>query len=179
MQLVRTELVTLVQHPMDPDAHALQFFPRGTKPEILAESKKFFANTGWNQRVDERGQLVAEAAHAIALFLEKMKDCPNNVWLPSVKGVPTSNMQVHEVWVSWHTLDTLVWSWAECDDAPDCSFADLYFYYARCQILAHVRPHAKHSSNARGRSSLSERNRGGGKGKGKGKDEGKGTQKPR
>jgi len=168
VQLVRTELPTVVQHPMTPDAHALQFYPCGTHPEILAVSRQFFA-TRWKQ-VDEHGQPKAEAAEAIARFLEKMKDFPNAVWRPSVKkGVYVSNMEIKKVKVSWHTLDSLVWSWASRDDAPPCNFADLYLFYARCTLLSNVRRHAPPSNNSRG----------GGNGKGKGKDEGKGAQKPR
>jgi hypothetical protein len=42
VQILRSQLGTFAPHPMVPDAHAPQFFPKGTDPNILTVAEQFF-----------------------------------------------------------------------------------------------------------------------------------------
>ena len=156
VEIQRSTLTTLVPHPFLPDAHAPQFFHKDTDPKILTVAEQFFKDPWWKKkpREEEHGQSVATQKSkelAVEDFLEKMKDVSNTVWRPvrSTTWMPLGRMKVPQNIVSWHTLDSLVWAWAHCDDAPACSFGDLYLFYTRSTLLAYKRRHGKRSSKAK------------------------------
>ena len=60
--------------------------------------------------------------------------------------------------ITWHSLDSLVWMFVTRADLPHVTFAELYLYFCKSQLLTHKRVHS-----TGGKKSNEERKKGYGK----------------
>ncbi len=75
-----------------------------------------------------------------------MRTHENTVWKPTSGAGDNKSSTVQ---ITFHSLDSLVWEFVTEYYIEDVTFADLYFFFCKCQILAYK---CTHSTSGKGSS---------------------------
>jgi hypothetical protein len=136
IQMKLESLGTACGHPMVCDVHSSQFFRDSEENhDIVKWSEAFFKNKWW--RADTK-----HAEWEREKFIKWMRWYDNTVWRPMVES---DNWTSGCFRITWHSLDSLVWMFVTRADPlhlQEVTFAELYLYFCKVQILTHKRVHS-------------------------------------